>query len=49
MNESDIIKELNLDYVYSNKWAVISISALKEINLYRFDNENMGYWWAISI
>ena len=33
MNDSDIIKELNLDYVYSNKWAVISISALKEFNL----------------
>ena len=33
MNDSDIIKELNLDYVYSNKWAVISISALKELKL----------------
>ena len=33
MIDSDIIKELNLDYVYSNKWAVISISALKELNL----------------
>lgn len=33
MSDEDIIKELNLDYVYSNKWAVISISALKEINL----------------
>ena len=39
MSESDIIKELNLDYVYSNKWAVISISALKEINL-----QDAIYW-----
>ena len=39
MNESDIIKELNLDYVYSNKLAVISISALKEINL-----QDVVYW-----
>ena len=39
MNDSDIIKELNLDYVYSNKWAVISISALKEINL-----QDAVYW-----
>ena len=39
MNDSDIIKELNLDYVYSNKWAVISISALKEINL-----QDTVYW-----
>ena len=29
MSEAEIIKELNLDYVYSNPWAVISISALK--------------------
>ena len=33
MTDFDIIKELNLDYVYSNKWAVISISALKELHL----------------
>ena len=33
MSDVDIIKELNLDYVYSNKWAVISISALKELKL----------------
>ena len=39
MTDVDIIKELNLDYVYSNKWAVISISALKEINL-----EDAIYW-----
>ena len=39
MNDSDIIKELNLDYVYSNKWAVISISALKELHL-----EDVVYW-----
>ena len=39
MNDSDIIKELNLDYVYSNKWAIISISALKEINL-----QDAVYW-----
>ena len=32
MSESEIIKELNLDYVYSNPWAVISISALKGQN-----------------
>ena len=39
MNDSDIIKELNLDYVYSNKWAVISISALKELHL-----DDAVYW-----
>ena len=39
MSDVDIIKELNLDYVYSNKWAVISISALKELNL-----EDAIYW-----
>ena len=39
MNDSDIIKELILDYVYSNKLAVISISALKEINL-----QDAIYW-----
>ena len=39
MTDVDIIKELNLDYVYSNKWAVISISALKEINL-----QDAVYW-----
>jgi Arf/Sar family protein len=32
MTESEIIKELNLDYVYSNPWAVIPISALKGTN-----------------
>jgi hypothetical protein len=32
MSESEIIKELNLDYVYSNQWAVINISALKGTN-----------------
>jgi ADP-ribosylation factor-like protein 8 len=33
MSESDIIKELNLDYLYSNPWAVITLSALKGTNL----------------
>ncbi len=32
MSEGEIIKELNLDYVYSNPWAVIPISALKGTN-----------------
>lgn len=32
MSESEIIKELNLDYVYSNQWAVVNISALKGTN-----------------
>lgn len=32
MSEKELIKELNLDYVYSNKWCVISISALKGTN-----------------
>ena len=32
MDEKEIIKELNLDYVYSNSWAVITISALKGTN-----------------
>lgn len=33
MSESEIIRELNLDYVYSNPWAVISLSALRGTNL----------------
>ncbi len=33
MSESDIIRELNLDYLYSNPWAVITLSALKGTNL----------------
>ena len=33
MTEADIIRELNLDYIYSNPWAVIPLSALKGINL----------------
>ena len=33
MSESEIIRELNLDYVYSNPWAVIPLSALKGNNL----------------
>jgi ADP-ribosylation factor-like protein 8 len=32
MSENEIIKELNLDYIYSNQWAVISVSALKGSN-----------------
>ena len=33
MSEVEIIKELNLDYLYSNQWAVISVSALHGTNL----------------
>ncbi len=33
MSEADIIRELNLDYLYSNTWAVIPMSALKGTNL----------------
>ena len=33
MSEVEIIKELNLDYVYSNQWAVIPVSALQGTNL----------------
>jgi hypothetical protein len=33
MSETDIIRELNLDYLYSNPWAVIVLSALKGTNL----------------
>jgi hypothetical protein len=33
MSETEIIRELNLDYVYSNPWAVIPMSALKGTNL----------------
>jgi ADP-ribosylation factor-like protein 8 len=33
MKESEIIKEMNLDYVYSNPWAVITLSALKGTNM----------------
>ena len=29
MSEVDLIKELNLDYLYSNQWAVVQISALQ--------------------
>jgi ADP-ribosylation factor-like protein 8 len=32
LSEADIIRELNLDYVYTNPWAVISVSALKGTN-----------------
>ena len=32
MSEKEIIKELNLDYVYTNPWVVINISALKGTN-----------------
>ena len=39
MTNVEVIKELNLDYVYSNKWAVISISALKELHL-----DDAVYW-----
>jgi Arf/Sar family protein len=33
LSEIDIIKELNLDYVYSNPWIVIPISGLIGTNL----------------
>ena len=33
MSEVEIIKELNLDYVYSNQWAVIPVFALQGTNL----------------
>ena len=39
MNESEIIKELNLDYVYSNPWVVMNISALKGSNF-----EQVAVW-----
>ena len=39
MADANIIKELNLDHVYSNKWAVISISSLKELHL-----DDVVYW-----
>jgi ADP-ribosylation factor-like protein 8 len=32
LSEADIIRELNLDYVYTNPWAVIPVSALKGTN-----------------
>ena len=32
MTEKEVIKELNLDYVYANTWAVINISALRGTN-----------------
>lgn len=41
MTEVQIIKELNLDYVYTNKWAVIPISALNGTNI-----ENAIEWLA---
>lgn len=33
LGEVEVIKELNLDYVYSNQWAVIPVSALHGTNL----------------
>ncbi len=33
MKENEIIKEMNLDYVYSNPWVVITLSALKGTNM----------------
>ncbi len=33
MSEVEIIRELNLDYVYSNPWAVLQLSALKGTNI----------------
>lgn len=39
MTETEIIRELNLDYVYSNPWAVLNVSALKGTNL-----ENVVTW-----
>ena len=33
MSEVEIIKELNLDYLYTNQWAVIPVSALHGTNL----------------
>lgn len=33
MSEVEIIRELNLDYVYSNPWAVLQLSALKGTNM----------------
>ena len=39
MSEVELIKELNLDYLYSNQWAVISVSALHGTNL-----ENAVEW-----
>ena len=45
MTDMEIIKELNLDYLYSNPWAVVSVSALKGQNLedaINWINKNCG-------
>ncbi len=33
INEQDLIKELNLDYIIDNPWVVIPCSALKSVNI----------------
>lgn len=33
MSDMEVIKELNLDYLFSNQWSIISISALQGTNL----------------
>mmetsp|Transcript_13768 Transcript_13768/g.51379 ORF Transcript_13768/g.51379 Transcript_13768/m.51379 type:complete len:108 (-) Transcript_13768:27-350(-) len=33
LTEEQIIRELNLDYIVDNPWVVMSISALKSINI----------------
>ena len=33
MNNQEIIREMNLDYIYSNPWSVLSISALNGQNI----------------
>jgi len=33
LNEADLIRELNLDYISENPWIVIPVSALKVINI----------------
>ena len=33
MSESDLIRELNLEYITDNPWLIIPISAVKQTNI----------------
>ena len=43
------IHKQNLPTIGLNVKQVKKGSKQKNINIYRFNDENMGYWWSISI
>ena len=43
------VHKQNLPTIGLNVKQVKKGSKLKNINIYRFNYENMGYWWPISI